>query len=189
MERQRVEVPLRFLWRLSPPLWLCVPLFFHFFSLFPSVANSSSLLDLSDRSTIGKWHGYKDTQSHPQGEGSLYSGLLGAGFSLERLCVPFNCALFESLCMCGWIAWLLMFNCTPTHRIMFFCMFVSPVWLTTQNHSTLVTERSAVPFLPVNPEYSATRNQVKNTHRHTYLYITPCGGDNQRACISIQMGI
>uniref|UniRef100_A0A803YGU2 GIT Spa2 homology (SHD) domain-containing protein n=1 Tax=Meleagris gallopavo TaxID=9103 RepID=A0A803YGU2_MELGA len=34
-----------------------------------------------------------------------------------------------------------------------------PVWLTTQNHSTLVTERSAVPFLPVNPEYSATRNQ------------------------------
>uniref|UniRef100_A0A8C3NF38 Uncharacterized protein n=1 Tax=Geospiza parvula TaxID=87175 RepID=A0A8C3NF38_GEOPR len=35
------------------------------------------------------------------------------------------------------------------------------VWLTTQNHSTLVTERSAVPFLPVNPEYSATRNQVR----------------------------
>uniref|UniRef100_A0A1A8RMX5 G protein-coupled receptor kinase interacting ArfGAP 1 n=1 Tax=Nothobranchius rachovii TaxID=451742 RepID=A0A1A8RMX5_9TELE len=33
------------------------------------------------------------------------------------------------------------------------------VWLTTQNHSMLVTERSAVPFLPVNPEYSATRNQ------------------------------
>lgn len=38
---------------------------------------------------------------------------------------------------------------------------VPPVWLTTQNHSTLVTERSAVPFLPVNPEYSATRNQVR----------------------------
>lgn len=36
-----------------------------------------------------------------------------------------------------------------------------PVWLATQNHSTLVTERSAVPFLPVNPEYSATRNQVR----------------------------
>lgn len=34
------------------------------------------------------------------------------------------------------------------------------MWLATQNHSTLVTERSAVPFLPVNPEYSATRNQV-----------------------------
>lgn len=47
-----------------------------------------------------------------------------------------------------------------------------PVWLTTQNHSTLVTERSAVPFLPVNPEYSATRNQVTTTtislsHTHT----------------------
>lgn len=39
------------------------------------------------------------------------------------------------------------------------------VWLTTQNHSTLVTERSAVPFLPVNPEYSATRNQVSPARR------------------------
>ncbi|NWV54563.1 GIT1 protein, partial [Daphoenositta chrysoptera] len=37
--------------------------------------------------------------------------------------------------------------------------YLPAVWLTTQNHSTLVTERSAVPFLPVNPEYSATRNQ------------------------------
>lgn len=47
------------------------------------------------------------------------------------------------------------------------CLYVSvlflSVWLTTQNHSTLVTERSAVPFLPVNPEYSATRNQVTRT--------------------------
>ncbi|XP_078729734.1 ARF GTPase-activating protein GIT2 isoform X4 [Lampetra fluviatilis] len=33
------------------------------------------------------------------------------------------------------------------------------VWLTTQNHSKLVTDRTAVPFLPVNPEYSSTRNQ------------------------------
>lgn len=49
-----------------------------------------------------------------------------------------------------------------------FCFFLLlPVWLTTQNHSTLVTERSAVPFLPVNPEYSATRNQVRpNTDPH-----------------------
>lgn len=39
------------------------------------------------------------------------------------------------------------------------------VWLATQNHSTLVTERSAVPFLPVNPEYSATRNQVRGLDR------------------------
>ncbi|XP_028904747.1 ARF GTPase-activating protein GIT2 isoform X2 [Ornithorhynchus anatinus] len=33
------------------------------------------------------------------------------------------------------------------------------VWLTTQNHSTLVTETTVVPFLPVNPDYSSTRNQ------------------------------
>ncbi|XP_029025250.1 ARF GTPase-activating protein GIT2-like isoform X1 [Betta splendens] len=33
------------------------------------------------------------------------------------------------------------------------------VCLTTQNHSTLVTDTTVVPFLPVNPEYSSTRNQ------------------------------
>nr|XP_033951674.1 ARF GTPase-activating protein GIT2b isoform X2 [Pseudochaenichthys georgianus] len=33
------------------------------------------------------------------------------------------------------------------------------VWLATQNHSTLVTDTTVVPFLPVNPEYSSTRNQ------------------------------
>ncbi|XP_038618283.1 ARF GTPase-activating protein GIT2 isoform X1 [Tachyglossus aculeatus] len=33
------------------------------------------------------------------------------------------------------------------------------VWLATQNHSTLVTETTVVPFLPVNPDYSSTRNQ------------------------------
>ncbi|XP_031711400.1 ARF GTPase-activating protein GIT2-like isoform X3 [Anarrhichthys ocellatus] len=33
------------------------------------------------------------------------------------------------------------------------------VWLATQNHSTLVTDTTIVPFLPVNPEYSSTRNQ------------------------------
>lgn len=49
------------------------------------------------------------------------------------------------------------------------------VWLTTQNHSTLVTERSAVPFLPVNPEYSATRNQVNPSPRPRYppLHLAP----------------
>lgn len=57
---------------------------------------------------------------------------------------------------------------TRTHRFIFCFTFLSPVWLTTQNHSTLVTERSAVPFLPVNPEYSATRNQV-NTHILVYV--------------------
>lgn len=56
-------------------------------------------------------------------------------------------------------------------------MSVSPVWLTTQNHSTLVTERSAVPFLPVNPEYSATRNQVKI---QTLLHTSTCCADNHR---------
>ena len=34
------------------------------------------------------------------------------------------------------------------------------MWLTTQNHSTLVTDTTVVPFLPVNPEYSSTRNQA-----------------------------
>ncbi|XP_077353082.1 ARF GTPase-activating protein GIT2-like isoform X2 [Festucalex cinctus] len=33
------------------------------------------------------------------------------------------------------------------------------VCLATQNHSTLVTDTTVVPFLPVNPEYSSTRNQ------------------------------
>lgn len=34
------------------------------------------------------------------------------------------------------------------------------MWLATQNHSTLVTDTTVVPFLPVNPEYSSTRNQA-----------------------------
>lgn len=38
------------------------------------------------------------------------------------------------------------------------------VWLATQNHSTLVTETTVVPFLPVNPEYSSTRNQARQRH-------------------------
>ncbi|XP_038826501.1 ARF GTPase-activating protein GIT2-like isoform X5 [Salvelinus namaycush] len=33
------------------------------------------------------------------------------------------------------------------------------VWLVTQNHGTLLTDTTVVPFLPVNPEYSSTRNQ------------------------------
>ncbi|MBZ3881090.1 ARF GTPase-activating protein GIT2, partial [Sciurus carolinensis] len=39
------------------------------------------------------------------------------------------------------------------------------VWLATQNHSTLVTETTVVPFLPVNPEYSSTRNQASSSGR------------------------
>ncbi|XP_059843897.1 ARF GTPase-activating protein GIT2a isoform X7 [Hypanus sabinus] len=51
------------------------------------------------------------------------------------------------------------------------------VWLTTQNHSTLVTETTVIPFLPVNPEYSATRNQGRqklarfNAHEFATLVI------------------
>lgn len=44
-----------------------------------------------------------------------------------------------------------------------FCCFFT-VWLATQNHSTLVTETTVVPFLPVNPEYSSTRNQARQLH-------------------------
>ncbi|XP_036209173.1 ARF GTPase-activating protein GIT2 isoform X5 [Myotis myotis] len=51
------------------------------------------------------------------------------------------------------------------------------VWLATQNHSTLVTETTVVPFLPVNPEYSSTRNQGRqklarfNAHEFATLVI------------------
>lgn len=45
------------------------------------------------------------------------------------------------------------------------------VWLATQNHSTLVTETTVVPFLPVNPEYSSTRNQVsQNSRFNAFLF-------------------
>ncbi|XP_052227395.1 ARF GTPase-activating protein GIT2-like isoform X2 [Dreissena polymorpha] len=33
------------------------------------------------------------------------------------------------------------------------------VWLYTHDHTSIVSDRQAVPFLPVNPEFSATRNQ------------------------------
>uniref|UniRef100_A0A8C4Q948 GIT ArfGAP 1 n=1 Tax=Eptatretus burgeri TaxID=7764 RepID=A0A8C4Q948_EPTBU len=36
---------------------------------------------------------------------------------------------------------------------------VDAVWLATQSHSTLVSERPVVPFLPLNPDYSSPRNQ------------------------------
>ncbi|XP_017564794.1 ARF GTPase-activating protein GIT2a isoform X9 [Pygocentrus nattereri] len=51
------------------------------------------------------------------------------------------------------------------------------VWLTTQSHSTLMTEAVLVPFLPVNPEYSSTRNQGRqklarfNAHEFATLII------------------
>ena len=37
---------------------------------------------------------------------------------------------------------------------------LSSVWLATQNHSALVSDTTTVPFLPVNPSFSSTRNQV-----------------------------
>uniref|UniRef100_A0A1A7XYY3 G protein-coupled receptor kinase interactor 2a n=1 Tax=Iconisemion striatum TaxID=60296 RepID=A0A1A7XYY3_9TELE len=51
------------------------------------------------------------------------------------------------------------------------------VWLATQNHNTLVTETTVIPFLPVNPEYSSTRNQGRqklarfNAHEFATLLI------------------
>nr|XP_055063797.1 ARF GTPase-activating protein GIT2b isoform X4 [Misgurnus anguillicaudatus] len=51
------------------------------------------------------------------------------------------------------------------------------VWLATQNHSTFVTDTTIVPFLPVNPEYSSTRNQGRqklarfNAHEFATLVI------------------
>ena len=35
----------------------------------------------------------------------------------------------------------------------------SLVWIATQNHSDVISDQIAVPFLPVNPSYSSTRNQ------------------------------
>lgn len=53
-------------------------------------------------------------------------------------------------------------NAVHCRKVNPFLYFSPPraVWLATQNHSTLVTETTVVPFLPVNPEYSSTRNQV-----------------------------
>lgn len=48
-------------------------------------------------------------------------------------------------------------------RFCLLALFFWLVWLATQNHSTLVTETTAVPFLPVNPEYSSTRNQASGS--------------------------
>ncbi|KAM6423073.1 ARF GTPase-activating protein GIT2 isoform 1-T1 [Liasis olivaceus] len=60
------------------------------------------------------------------------------------------------------------------------------VWLATQNHSTLVTETTIVPFLPVNPEYSSTRNQGRqklarfNAHEFATLVIDILGDAKRR---------
>uniref|UniRef100_A0A674EGD6 G protein-coupled receptor kinase interacting ArfGAP 2b n=1 Tax=Salmo trutta TaxID=8032 RepID=A0A674EGD6_SALTR len=55
--------------------------------------------------------------------------------------------------------------------------FRHTMWLVTQNHGTLVTDTTVVPFLPVNPEYSSTRNQGRqklarfNAHEFATLVI------------------
>ncbi|KAJ7987165.1 hypothetical protein DPEC_G00335920 [Dallia pectoralis] len=51
------------------------------------------------------------------------------------------------------------------------------VWLATQNHNSLVNDTTVVPFLPVNPEYSSTRNQGRqklarfNAHEFATLIV------------------
>lgn len=57
---------------------------------------------------------------------------------------------------CLWRLLCPKFNVYLIHMVYF------SVWLATQNHSTLVTDTTVVPFLPVNPEYSSTRNQVSD---------------------------
>lgn len=122
-ERRSTEVPPKFLRSLSPPPWLFLalsPSLFPFLLPIPFSSGSSQIV-VSYRSTTGKWQRYKDThthtQSHPQGEGSKHnSGLFGTGFSFKSYCMVFNCALFVSVCMCGWIDGLLMFHVKHTLR-------------------------------------------------------------------------
>lgn len=68
-------------------------------------------------------------------------------------------------CVCVWNCSLLFDKeilSSSTGRLFPLFFPSGAVWLATQNHSTLVTETTVVPFLPVNPEYSSTRNQVWN---------------------------
>ncbi|EQB78266.1 ARF GTPase-activating protein GIT1 [Camelus ferus] len=96
---------------------------------------------------------------------------LPAGFLLRPLCPSFLAtARFQPKLLAGGSRLVLFVSpqwASPSLALTqpcFLCLKTTPVlitmWLATQNHSTLVTERSAVPFLPVNPEYSATRNQL-----------------------------
>lgn len=59
-----------------------------------------------------------------------------------------NCAL--RLRHCWWAGLLICCSC-----------FWSAVWLSLQGPSLLVADRGSVPFLPVNSEFSATRNQAR----------------------------
>ena len=66
--------------------------------------------------------------------------------------------IYDAFCACIVISIVYVMN-------LLYIGFFS-VWLATQNHSTLVTDTTVVPFLPVNPEYSSTRNQASD---HTKL--------------------
>lgn len=55
-----------------------------------------------------------------------------------------------------WTCEVFLYSCWSCKSVILYF----PVWLATQNHSTLVTDTTVVPFLPVNPEYSSTRNQA-----------------------------
>lgn len=150
------EVPRKFL-SLSPPLRLSL--------FFPSLLSFSFSMGKSQRA-LSDW----STQV------SSRDRLIDAPPTARR---AQNCTVRDSLYFVYisedvWVDGLRAVGCgrpccLNAHSRFIFCFtFLSPVWLTTQNHSTLVTERSAVPFLPVNPEYSATRNQVKT---HVLVYV------------------
>lgn len=48
------------------------------------------------------------------------------------------------------------FSCINSNEV----FRVFSVWLSTHDHTSIVSERLTVPHLPVNPELSTTRNQV-----------------------------
>uniref|UniRef100_A0A673XXS8 G protein-coupled receptor kinase interacting ArfGAP 2b n=1 Tax=Salmo trutta TaxID=8032 RepID=A0A673XXS8_SALTR len=68
------------------------------------------------------------------------------------------------------------------------------VWLVTQNHSSLVTDTTLVPFLPVNPEYSSTRNQGRqklarfNAHEFATLVIDILTDAKQQSSLLYPLG-
>ena len=51
---------------------------------------------------------------------------------------------------------IVMLSLKGVARQNFFCI---AVWLQSQTDNSLVSDRQTVPFLPVNPEFSSTRNQ------------------------------
>lgn len=66
------------------------------------------------------------------------------------------------------ITWGRLFLFSQIFTYLTCCSWIVSVWLATQNHSTLVTDTTVVPFLPVNPEYSSTRNQASFCRRVIY---------------------